>query len=215
LVPPADTPFRPATERKGTEITVRFAIIVLLATTGAAGATADAAAEPNGSENMVLVDFAAGDDDRRWYVIDDGVMGGISRGTFTRTDAGTAVFAGELSLERNGGFSSVRTDLGTTDLSDWVGLEVRVRGDGRTYQLRLRVDGRYDGIAYRVSFQTTRNEWTTVRVPFAQFAPVFRGRIVENAPPLDTARIRQAGFLLADKQAGPFRLEIATIHAWR
>jgi monofunctional biosynthetic peptidoglycan transglycosylase len=173
----------------------------------------DAAASER-STDMVVIDFGA-PADARWYVVDDGVMGGVSRGTFTLTDAGTAVFAGELSLERNGGFSSVRTDLGTTDLSDWVGLEVRVRGDGRTYQLRLRTDQRFDGLAYRAFFTTGDGEWTTARVPFAQFVPTFRGRIIADAPALDSARIRQLGFLLADKQAGPFRLEIAAVRAWR
>lgn len=161
---------------------------------------------------MDLVEF---DGSSEWYVIDDGVMGGVSRGTLASTDDQTVVFAGELSLERNGGFSSVRTDLGPIDMSNWVGLEVRVRGDGRTYQLRLRTDDRYDGLAYRAFFTTRDGEWTTSRIPFTQFAPTFRGRIIEGAPALDTARIRQLGFLLADKQAGPFRLEIADVRAWR
>ena len=163
---------------------------------------------------MLVIGFAE-DGGSPWYVVDDGVMGGESRGSFARTDRGTAVFAGDLSLERNGGFSSVRTDVGVTDLSEWVGLEIRVRGDGRTYQLRLRTDDRFDGLAYRASIPTSDGEWTTARVPFAQFVPTFRGRIIADAPALDTARIRQLGFLLADKQPGAFRLEIETIHAWR
>ena len=39
---------------------------------------------------------------RRWYAVDDGVMGGVSQSGF-RVEAGAGCFCGEVSLENGGG----------------------------------------------------------------------------------------------------------------
>jgi monofunctional biosynthetic peptidoglycan transglycosylase len=124
------------------------------------------------------------------------------------------VFSGVLSLENNGGFASVRIVLEPRDLSDWSGLEIRARGDGRTYQLRLRTDDRFDGIAYRASFETHDGEWRTVRIPFSEFTPTFRGRMLSDVPPLDPSQVRQLGFMLADRKPGAFSLEVEFVQTW-
>ena len=160
-----------------------------------------------------IIDFT--DADRgEWLAVNDGVMGGVSRSDIRRTDEGTGMFAGVLSLENNGGFASVRVALPPQDLSAWEGLEVRVRGDGRTYQLRLRSDNKYDGIAYAAEFETRDDEWTTTHIPFPRFRPTFRGRTLNDVPPLDTSRIQQLAFMLADKNPGSFSLEIDFVRTW-
>lgn len=165
-------------------------------------------------EQKNLIDF--GDADRgQWSVINDGVMGGVSQSDIRRTDQGTGVFAGVLSLENNGGFASVRVVVGRRDLSVYTGIEVRVRGDGRTYQFRLRTDDGSDGIAYRAHFETRNGEWTTTRIPFDKFLPTFRGRTLRDAPPLDTSHIRQLAFMLADKKPGAFSLEIDLVRTFK
>jgi monofunctional biosynthetic peptidoglycan transglycosylase len=160
-----------------------------------------------------LIDFGSGDRSE-WSVVNDGVMGGVSRSGLRLTDHETGIFAGVLSLENNGGFASVRAAVGHRDLSAWAGLEIRVRGDGRTYQLRLRTNDRFDGVAYRAFFETSADEWTTVRLPFARFEPTFRGRTPRDAGPLDPAAVHQVGFMLADKQPGAFSLEIDFVRTW-
>lgn len=163
------------------------------------------------NEPVNIVSFA---DDSGWRIINDGVMGGLSRSRIQSTDQGTGLFTGELSLENNGGFASIRTLVGSHDLSQAAGLEIRVKGDGRTYQLRLRTTDRWDGIAYRASFRTPKGRWFTARFPFEDFVPSFRGRVVADAGPLDAARIEQLGFLIADKVTEPFSLEIDFVRAW-
>ena len=94
-----------------------------------------------------------------------------------------------------------------------AGLEperLEVRGDGRTYQFRLRPDRGFDGVAWRAEF-TAGGEWRTVDLPLSAFVPVHRGRPVPGAGPLIAADIRQIGFLLADRTAGPFALDIRCI----
>lgn len=150
-----------------------------------------------------------------WRTVNDGVMGGISRSRMQATAASHGVFSGVLSLANNGGFASVRANPITTDLSDWQGLVVRVLGDGRTYQLRLRDNGRFDGVAYRTLLPTRAGEWTSVQLSFADFLPTYRGRILHDVPPLDLGNIVQLSLMVADKQEGPFRLEVSNISAYR
>lgn len=143
-----------------------------------------------------------------WRAINDGVMGGVSSGRMVQS--GEALrFEGELSLENNGGFASVRR-LVDDDLAKATGVKLQVRGDGRTYQFRLRQDGRFDGVAWREEFVTS-GDWQTVELSFDQFVPVFRGRSVPQAGPVVPSAIRQIGFMLADKTPGPFTLEIRSI----
>ena len=165
-----------------------------------------------GPAGDILVAFA--DDLGAWYAVNDGVMGGLSDCSMHRTGRGTGMFAGVLSLDNNGGFASVRTLLGGRDVSGAAGLELRVRGDGRAYQLRLRTDDRFDGIAYATGFGTVDQEWIWVRLPLADFQPTFRGRRVRGAPALDATDLQQLIFMIADKRAGPFALEIEVVRTY-
>lgn len=157
-----------------------------------------------------LIDFQVQSADD-WIVVNDGVMGGLSSSDITVTDDGVGVFEGVLSLENNGGFASVRTPVPESAMAGASRLLVRVRGDGKRYQVRLRPGRRLDGIAYAATFPTESGKWTTVELPFASFEPTFRGYRPPNASPLDLSEIGQFGIMLTDKQDGPFRLEIAWI----
>jgi monofunctional biosynthetic peptidoglycan transglycosylase len=138
-----------------------------------------------------------------WTIVNDGVMGGRSSSDLELTDDGTAVFSGSVSLANNGGFASVRARFRSLDLSALEGVVLRVRGDGRRYDLRFRMDGGFAG------------EWTEIRLPFVGFQPSFRGWVPPGSGPLDPSRIRQMGILIGDKKEGPFRLEIEWIRGYR
>ncbi|QJR00558.1 CIA30 family protein [Halomonas sp. PGE1] len=159
-----------------------------------------------------LIDFQDPGEANRWRAINDSVMGGVSRGGLAVED-GIGVFRGETSLENNGGFASVRRDPEAFDLSDAPGLALHVRGDGRTYQLRLYTGQLPEGAAYRASFQPPAGEWQRVEVSWHDFEAVFRGRLLEGIPPLDPTGIDQVGLMIVDRQAGPFRLEVAWLDA--
>ncbi|MGI9265830.1 MAG: CIA30 family protein [Gammaproteobacteria bacterium] len=143
-----------------------------------------------------------------WRAINDGVMGGISQGEMIAVDDGLR-FRGLLSLENNGGFASVRR-LYDGDLAEAVGVRLRIKGDGRRYQFRLRLSDRYDGVSWSATFDTDKT-WQTVFLVFEEFQPVFRGRPVADAEPFVAAKIRQLGFMLADGKQGEFQLDIASI----
>ena len=67
------------------------------------GATSDSTGSDSGSPV-----YRFNENTLPWRSINDGVMGGLSSGGM-RLEDGIAVFSGTLSLENNGGFSSVRS----------------------------------------------------------------------------------------------------------
>jgi len=149
-----------------------------------------------------------------WRIINDTVMGGRSRSQMAVTEQGTGVFSGTLSLENNGGFAHTRSMAAPYDLSAHRGLALRVRGDGRRYNLTLKLDRSFDSVMYQADFQAPAGAWTEVRLPLADFVPTYHGRRLTDRPPLDPAKIRTIGLIISDKQEGPFRLEMDWIRAY-
>ena len=145
-----------------------------------------------------------------WRAIDDAVMGGISSSAISYVPGNGAVFSGFVSLANNGGFASVRSPSFAA-LRDGGALMLTVRGDGKCYKFSVRTDAAFDGVSYQAAFQPPPGEWVVVRLAAADFRPKWRGRTVDNASPLDPARTRQLGLLIADRQAGTFRLEVGAI----
>lgn len=163
----------------------------------------------------VLFDFTRGDATVEWSAIDDAVMGGISRSRLSYTTDGYAVFEGEVSLANGGGFASVRCRPLPLGLAGATACRIEVMGDGRRYKLNLRTEDAFDGVNYQIRFDPPANEWLTISLPLTGFAPSWRGRPVPDAPRLDPAHIGQAGLMIADRQAGPFRLAIRRISLTR
>lgn len=159
-----------------------------------------------------LFDFASPSNAPAWQVVNDDVMGGVSTSKFEVTH-GVAVFRGEVSLENNGGFASVRSSPAQHNLADCDAFVLRVRGDGRRYKFTVRTESGFDTPIYQCAFATKRGEWAEHRLAFKDFVPTFRGRVLTNVPPLDPASVVSVGFLVSDKQAGQFKLEAAWIKA--
>ena len=163
---------------------------------------------------LIIFDFSGQADREGRRIVNDGVMGGLSRSEMTFTTDSTAVFIGVVSLANDGGFASVRSGRSDFDLGGYAGIEVRAYGDGRSYQLRLRTGAGYGGVAYKFDFDTDKDRWVTIRAPFSEFEATFRGRRMKDHPPLVPADIKHIGFLIADGRAGPFRLELDSVSAF-
>jgi len=153
-----------------------------------------------------LVDFAAAGATTDWHPIDDVVMGGVSQSVLQPYSPGIACFSGVVSLQRGGGFASVRTEPRKWHTAGAHAFVVRCRGDGRHYKFTVRTDDGFDGVQYQARFQPPRGEWAEIELPVASFVASFRGRPVTGAGPLDPAKVRQLGLMVSDKQAGPFEL---------
>jgi monofunctional biosynthetic peptidoglycan transglycosylase len=162
---------------------------------------------------FTICDFATpGPAEQSWEVINDPVMGGRSWSRWELQD-GAAVFRGEVSLENGGGFASVRSFRIPVIPDTTRALRLRVRGDGRRYRCTARMESSSDAPLYQSHFETSAGAWQQITLSLASFAPSFRGTPLYGVPGLTPEQIVSLGFLISDRQAGPFRLEIQWIRA--
>ena len=162
-----------------------------------------------------LIDFNNTAEKENWQIINDDVMGGVSQSEIIFNDTGTATSQGRISLENNGGFASTRSKSHSYRIGGYIGLDLRIKGDGKDYQLRVRTDNRLDGISYRYRFATQPETWMNIRVPLSEFDAVLRGLILIIVADISPDQIQQVGFLISDKQAVKFHIVIDWIKAYK
>jgi len=161
----------------------------------------------------ILFDFQTATNRPAWQIVNDDVMGGVSTSQFQVLTNGCAVFSGMVRLENNGGFASVRSSPVRQNLAGFDAFVVRVRGDGRRYKFTVRTGSDFDAPIYQCAFTTRRGGWAEHRLAFKDFVSTFRGRLLADAPALDPVKAVSVGFLISEKQAGPFQLDVAWIKA--
>lgn len=162
----------------------------------------------------LLYDFESPAEISQWRNQDDPVMGGRSRSQAGAGLQSTLVFAGRVSLENNGGFAAVRS-FGlpqAVDISAYTAIQLRVLGDGKVYAFTL-TTGTAPNLLYEARFRTTPGEWMTITLPYSDFEPTRFGFRPPGAPALNARDIRVLGFIISDKQAGPFELGVDWIKA--
>jgi NADH dehydrogenase [ubiquinone] 1 alpha subcomplex assembly factor 1 len=164
---------------------------------------------------QTLFDFTGADAAKDWQNVNDGVMGGVSEGKFRITDTKTLEFFGTLSLENNGGFASVRSRAKTLGLAKGDTVVAKVRGDGRDYTLNLYLNTPLVAFSYRATVQTKKDEWIEVKVPLVRFEATSFGRVVRDAGAVEPQEVNALGFMVSDKKAGPFKLEVESIKVGR
>lgn len=155
-----------------------------------------------------LYDFRKTSDISNWRIVDDIVMGGRSNGNFEINDDGHGKFSGKISLENNGGFSSLRYNFDTKDVSAYHKVKIRLKGDGKNYQFRVKSSSR-DRASYSYEFETT-TDWMTIEIPFKDMNPRFRGRKL-NEPHFQGERIAEIAFLIGNKKEQSFELLLDNI----
>ena len=158
----------------------------------------------------VIYDFSKPESVTYLIPVDDVVMGGVSRSELVYS-GGFTRFQGNLSLDQGGGFASARSRIEECNLSRFEGLELRFRGDGKIYELRLQTDAR--DVFYTAEFEALE-QWQTLHMPFDTFLPSYRGRPVENALEINLNRVMTFGLMIANEQAGAFWLELSTLAAY-
>jgi NADH dehydrogenase [ubiquinone] 1 alpha subcomplex assembly factor 1 len=156
-------------------------------------------------------------DQLNWGTVHDTVMGGRSSGRILYTQEETMLFKGNVSLENNGGFASIRSRGSLPQLAlDSDGLEIKIKGSGREYyfscthkQIALWGGG------YWQKFKTKKDEWLTIQLPWENFIPRNYGMKMNNLPKMSPKDLAGLGIYMYDKKSGPFELEIDYIQTYK
>ena len=159
-------------------------------------------------QTATIFDFNKKADISNWSMVDDVVMGGRSSGNFYLNSEGHGVFEGWVSLENNGGFSSVRYDFDKMSTKGFSKVVIKVKGDGKSYQFRVKSKSS-DYYSYITSFETSK-DWETIELKLSDMVPAFRGRNLDMQN-YDKESIEEVAFLIGNNKAQSFKLEIESI----
>jgi len=162
----------------------------------------------------VLLDAEIMKSENRWRVVNDDVMGGISRSALKVSEAGTVVFTGSVSLENNGGFASMRSQIRDYDFTGYEGIELKIKGDGKIYGISMKETAYFTGYFYSVTFETKKDEWMIIMLPFNRFYHKYFGREINSSPVIPLDKIKEVSFIISDKQEGSFAAEIEYVRLY-
>lgn len=154
------------------------------------------------------IDFGTTTNQTDWYVINDGVMGGLSQSNVSYTTS-SLVFAGQVSLENNGGFSSIRSPFDKYDLSDYSAVQIKYKATGYNFAFNLATSRVWYQPVYRVAIDDSNGQWVTKVFKLSHFNEVVVGK--KTGAKLAQAKrndIIRLGFITSEKRAGQFELEV-------
>jgi len=150
-----------------------------------------------------LFNFTIDSDLSNWYVVNDGVMGGVSESSLKINKDGHAVFSGTIRLENNGGFASIRHNFDAITVSEETALHIKLKGDGKSYQFRVK-DKSNTYYSYVFTAETS-GDWETVIIPLKDMKPQFRGRKL-RLNNFDKDTISEFAILIGNKKKESFEL---------
>ena len=157
---------------------------------------------------IIIFDFSKEAEISAWIVVDDVVMGGRSQGKFEIDSEGFGAFSGNVSLENNGGFSSLRYSMTSFDIEHFSKIRLRIKGDGKRYQFRIKAN-RYDRHSY-IQYFETNGKWQNIDIALKDMYPTYRGRNL-SIPNFQATTIEELGFLISNKKEENFKLLIEEI----
>ena len=159
------------------------------------------------SENIMILNSMIMSSENRWRIVNDGVMGGLSSSKAI-VESNKIIFSGNVSLENNGGFASLRSPVKDYNFEKFTGLEVKIKGDGKRYSISMKETTYFSGYFFTSTFETKKDKWITVKLPFNQFKLYYFGRETNSNKNIPLNNIKEISLLIGDKQAGEFKAEI-------
>ncbi|NQY00412.1 MAG: CIA30 family protein [Flavobacteriaceae bacterium] len=154
------------------------------------------------------IDFGNGKDGQSWQVVNDGVMGGRSQGSKMLTE-NSMVFWGEVSLENNGGFSSLRSNFSSKQLSQFEKVSLRYRSKGISLAMTFSVSNRWYVPNYKFSLASTGGEWSMITINLNQFRKHYIGKPMNEMLDQEVLKkVIRMGFITDEKKYGSFEFEV-------
>ncbi|OEK04668.1 CIA30 family protein [Roseivirga misakiensis] len=159
----------------------------------------------------MVFDFGENKDGYKWAIVNDGVMGGLSRGKAQLTDD-SMIFSGTVSLENNGGFTSLRAPYARYDLSQYDQVEIKYRSSGLDCALNVYQYQRFWLPNHKMPIPSSNDAWKTITVDLYDLKEYRMGRrtgrTMSKGAAKNTIRL---GFITDSKKPGAFKLEIAYV----
>jgi len=109
-----------------------------------------------------------------WTIVNDDVMGGVSKANLKVNKEGVGVFEGIISTAYNGGFASVRYDCKRIYVKNNNSIILKIKGDKKEYKVRVKAN-RDDYYSFTLPFITS-GEWEEIIIPLKEMYASFRGR---------------------------------------
>ena len=162
----------------------------------------------------ILLDSSIMETEKSWKIVNDGVMGGLSSSEVFVNENEKIVFKGDISLKNNGGFASLRSPINNFNFEKFSGLEIRINGYGKKYNISMKETVNFTGNFYRIQFATEIKKYTTLKLPFNQFKLFHFGKEIISNKSIPLDKIKQISLLVSDKQEGKFMAEIDYINLY-
>ncbi len=158
--------------------------------------------------SQYIIDFGSSSDSQKWTTVVDGVMGGKSTSDLMELN-NSILFSGEISLENNGGFASLRGVRNYENLSDYSTVEIKYRSIGQDFALRLLKHEAFYLPYFKHGFETTNWDWKTVIIPLDLFSEYRLSDKTGNSITSDELqKINRLGIIVSNKIEGEFKIEI-------
>ena len=158
--------------------------------------------------SQLIFDFNHNANITDWKIVDDVVMGGRSNGQFKIDSDGNGIFSGDVSVENNGGFSSVRYQFEKINTTKESKVIIRLKGDGKEYQFRIK-NNRNTYYSYITNFKTS-GDWENIIINLKDLYPSFRGQTM-NIPNFTGNSLEEIVFLIGNKKNESFTLVLDRI----
>ena len=160
------------------------------------------------SSDTLKIDFGIGKNGQNWRTVNDGVMGGLSRGVL-KYEKDFVHYEGKISLDNNGGFSSFRSPYQNFDLSEYKSLKLRYRLKGMDFAFTMALDQRFYMPNFKQDVPNTDFKWNTIELPIDNFKKHRMGYKIGGSPSTkELDRVIRIGFISNEKREAPFEFEI-------
>jgi hypothetical protein len=166
------------------------------------------------TEETILFNASNMKTENKWRIVNDGVMGGLSSSNVIVNEDNKIVFKGNVSLENNGGFASLRSPVKNYNFEKFSGIELRMKGDGKRYSISMKETSYFTGYFYTTSFDTKNDEWMVIKIPFDDFKLYYYGNETGSNKNIPLNNIKEISLLIGDKQQGSFITEVDYINLY-
>ncbi|MEO1654331.1 MAG: CIA30 family protein [Bacteroidota bacterium] len=163
---------------------------------------------PLANNDELRFDFGKGKVGEDWFVMNDDVMGGRSKGKMALTE-NSLQFSGNISLENSGGYTFVQCPFRSLELGEATRVLIRYRSFQQTVGINFNTTTAWYKPYYKLLLEDTKGEWKVVELGLGEALEYSRGKPNGKKMSLDLVpEIKRLGFSNTDLKEGEFTFEV-------